>query len=177
MPDTQDVLAFLIQHQHWLPVLAALLAMAETTALVSILIPSTAILVALGGAVAAGVIPFLPLWIGASIGAVIGSTFSWWLGWHYGDDMLRQWPLRKHPTLAERTRAAFAKWGDGAIFAGHFIGPLRPVVFLMSGLSRIGHLRFQAFNLAGALGWAFIMPKSGELGGNALGWLWQTLTL
>ena len=38
------------------------------------------------------------------------SCTSWWLGRHYGDWILRQWPMNKEPELAEKGRGAFAKW-------------------------------------------------------------------
>ena len=45
-------------------------------AFLSIAIPSTAILVGIGALVATGAIDFMPIWLGAALGALIGSTFS-----------------------------------------------------------------------------------------------------
>jgi membrane protein DedA with SNARE-associated domain len=85
--------------------------------------------------------------------------------------------LRGHPELVERGRTAFAKWGPFAIIIGHFFGPLRPVVFLMCGMAAMPFWWFQLFNLAGSIGWAYVVPKTGEVGGLALGWLWTTFGL
>lgn len=168
-----SVIAFVEAHRSWAFWIALVFALAETTPLISILIPSTAILVGVGALVATGGVDLLPIWAGASIGAMIGSCGSWWLGWHYGDRVLRQWPLSKDPQLAERGRAAFAKWGGAALLIGHFFGPLRAVVFLMAGIARMPFSRFIGWNIIGALSWAFVIPKSGEIGGNVLGWLWN----
>ena len=173
--SAEAVIAFLQRHQDWSFPVAMIFAAAETTAFLSLLVPSTAILVAVGGAVAAGAFAFLPIWAGAAIGAVLGSTFSWWLGRRYGVWMLTVWPLRDHPALVERAAESFRTWGGLAVFLGHFIGPLRPVVFLFAGMTRMGFWRFQALNLPGALAWAYAVPKFGEIGGLILAWIWRIL--
>ena len=171
-----QVLAFIEANKEWAAVIAFFFALAETTAFLSIVIPSTAILIGVGAIVATGALDFAPLWVGASLGALVGSTFSWWLGWAYGDWMLTLWPLNKQPQLAQQGKDAFAKWGQLAVIIGHFFGPLRAVVFLLAGMSKIGFLRFQAVNVIGALAWAFVIPKSGEVGGDIVGWFWRLVT-
>lgn len=171
-----NVIAFVEAHRTWAFWIALLFAMAETMPIVSILIPSTAILIGVGALVATGGIDFLPIWAGASVGAIIGSCISWWLGHRYGEWVLQQWPMSKEPQMAERGRQAFEKWGGAALLIGHFFGPLRAIVFLMAGISRMSFRRFIGWNILGAIGWAFIVPKSGEIGGNVLGWLWNLVT-
>ena len=169
------VVGFVGAHRDWAPALVFLLALGETVAFVSILIPSTAILVGVGGLVAAGGLDFAPLWVGASLGALVGSSFSFWLGSRYGPRMLRAWPLNRDPELVERGTSAFARWGGLAVLIGHFFGPLRAVVFLIAGVSAMRLVAFQPANVPGALAWAYLVPKSGEIGGNVIGALWQAL--
>jgi membrane protein DedA with SNARE-associated domain len=128
-----------------------------------------------GGLVATGAVSFWPIWAGGAVGALVGSTFSWWLGWRFGERILRLWPLRNHPELVGRGRAAFARWGPAAIIVGHFFGPLRPVVFLMCGMAPMALHRFTPWNLAGGVAWAGAMPLTGYLGGSLIGWLWGAL--
>ncbi len=167
-----SIIDFIAANRGWAFWIALLFAFGENMALISIIIPSTAILVGVGALVATGSIDFLPLFLGASLGAVLGSTFSWWLGLRYGEAILKLWPLRNHPDLMQRGTEAFAKWGPAAIIIGHFFGPLRPVVFLMCGMARMPFLQFQLYNVAGSLGWAYVVPKFGEVGGLLIGWLW-----
>ena len=63
-----------------------------------------------------------------------------------------------------------------AVLIGHFVGPLRAVVFLIAGMSAMSFLRFQLVNVVGAVAWAFIIPKSGELGGDLAAWFWHYLS-
>lgn len=166
---------FVAANRQWAFWIALVFAMAETTALISIVIPSTAILIGVGALVATGAVSFWPIWAGAAIGAAFGSTFSWWLGLRYGDAILRLWPMRNHPELVGQGRAAFARWGVLAIIIGHFFGPLRSVVFLMCGMAPMPLRRFQPWNLAGCVAWAGAMPLTGLVGGSLIGWLWGAL--
>lgn len=86
------------------------------------------------------------------------------------------WPLRDKPELVEQGRQAFSRWGLVAVLIGHFFGPLRAVVFLLAGMSTMRFWQFQAVNAVGAIAWGFIIPKTGEVGGDLAGWFWQYLS-
>jgi membrane protein DedA with SNARE-associated domain len=169
----ESVISFIEQNQAWFPLIMVLFAAAETTAFLSILIPSTPVLAGVGALAATGALSFTALWIGATIGALIGSTFSYWLGWRYGAAVLKMRPLRDHPEMVEKTQAAFTKFGPVTILIGHFTTIFRPVVFLMAGMSGMTFPRFMFWNTLGCVAWAFIIPKLGEFGGDIIGWIWS----
>lgn len=169
--DTASVTTFLAAHSAIAPFIASAFAAAETTAFLSILVPSTALLVGVGAAVSTGAIAFVPIWLGATIGAIAGSTFSFFLGRVFGDDVLKHRYLTRFQPQIERSRDLFARWGYLAVILGHFLGPLRPVIFLLAGASRMKVMPFLIVNSAAAAAWAFAVPKSGELGGDLLGWI------
>jgi membrane protein DedA with SNARE-associated domain len=168
-----QIIEFVRSNRDWAPLIVFLLALGETTAFVSILIPSTALLVGLGALVAAGALDFAPVFVAAAAGALIGSSFSYWLGWRFGPAIAGMWPLNRDPALLARGNAAFARWGAGAVLIGHFVGPLRAIVFAGAGFSAMRLLAFQRANVPGAVAWAFVVPKSGEIGGDVVGHLWQ----
>ena len=169
----QFFIGWIERHQSWLPLIMLVFAACETTAFLSILIPSTAVLVAVGAMAATGKVEFWPLWAGAAAGALIGSTFSYWLGRRYGAAVLQMRPLRDHPEWVEKTRTAFEKYGPVTILIGHFTTIFRPVVFLMAGMSGMSFPRFAFWNGLGCVAWAFIVPKLGQFGGDLIGWLWS----
>ena len=171
--SAEAMIAFMGRHQEMSFWLALVFAAAETTAFLSLLVPSTAILVGVGATVATGAVPFFPIWAGAALGAVVGSTFSWWLGWRFGARILAMWPLKDHPDLVEQAVGAFRKWGMGAVFIGHFFGPLRPVIFLFAGMMKMSLPLFLVVNVTAAMGWAYVIPKFGEIGGLIFGWIWN----
>lgn len=168
-------LTFVRDNRDWAFWISLLFALGETIAFISILIPSTAVLLGVGALVATGELSLLPIWAGASIGAIIGSHISYWIGWRYGEPMLRVWPLRDHPEMVARGRATFQKWGVIAVIIGHFFGPLRAVVFVMAGISRIPLRLFVPVNILGCLAWAYVTPAFGEVAGHIIGWLWAAL--
>lgn len=170
---TDSFIAFIERNQDWLPLIMLVFAAAETTAFLSILIPSTAVLVAVGALAATGAVAFWPLWAGASLGALIGSGFSYWLGRRYGTTILRMRPLRDHPEMVEKTQAAFTRYGPVTILVGHFTTVFRPVVFLLSGISGMTLPRFLFWNVLGCASWAFLIPKLGQFGGDLIGLVWS----
>ncbi|CAN1519613.1 DedA Uncharacterized membrane-associated protein [Paracoccaceae bacterium] len=170
---TDSFIAFIERNHQWLPLIMLVFAAAETTAFLSILIPSTAVLVAVGALAATGAVSFLPLWAGAATGALIGSSFSYWLGWRYGDSVLAMRPLKDHPEMIGKAQTAFAAYGPVTILIGHFATIFRPVVFLMAGMSGMSLGRFAFWNGLGCVAWAYLIPKLGQFGGDILGWLWS----
>ena len=168
-------ISFVTTHRDWVGPIAFFFAFAETLAFLSIIIPSTAILIGVGAVVATGAIDFLPLWIGGALGSITGSILSYWLGWKFGKPILSVWPMNTYPELVEKGRHAFAKYGIIAVLIGHFFGPLRAVVFIMAGVARMNPVLFLPVNFVAAVLWAFIIPKTGEFGGNALHYLWTMI--
>lgn len=169
----ESFIAFVDRNRDWLPLIMAVFAAAENLAFLSIFIPSTAVLVAIGALVATGAVDFMPLFIGASVGALAGSIISYWLGWRYGAAILAMWPLKNHPEMVEKGKITFNRFGGAALIIGHFTTVFRPVAFLMAGMSRMSVPQFMIWNTIGSLAWAWLIPKLGEYGGDILGWLWS----
>jgi membrane protein DedA with SNARE-associated domain len=168
-----SLLDFVAANKGWAFWIALIFGFTENLAFLSIAIPSTAILVGVGALIATGELTFLPIFLGAALGAFLGATVSWFLGLIYGDRMLAVWPIRDHPDLVEKGKAAFTKWGPAAIILGHFFGPLRPVAFLLCGIALMPFAKFQLYNIVGAVGWAWFVPKVGEVSGVVIGWIWN----
>ncbi len=169
----ESVLTFVRDNRDWAFWIALVFAFGENLAFLSIVIPSTAILLGVGALVASGQLSLFPIWAGASIGALVGSVISYAIGWRYGQVILSLWPLRDHPEFVEKGNAAFRRWGAYAVTIGHFFGPLRAVVFVMAGISRMPVPLFMAVNFIGCLAWAYITPLFGEVAGHIVGWIWS----
>jgi membrane protein DedA with SNARE-associated domain len=168
-----SILAFVRDNREWAFWIALVFAIGENVAFISIVIPSTAILLGVGALVATGELTLMPIFVGASIGAIVGSFLSYFIGWRYGAAILGAWPFRNHPDQVERGNAAFRRWGPIAVFIGHFFGPLRAVVFVMAGISRIPMRFFAPVNIVGCIAWAYMTPLVGEVAGHIVGWIWS----
>ncbi len=161
-------LAFIRAHEAWAPPVVFALAFGESLALVSLVLPATAILLGLGGALGAAGLAFWPVWAAAVAGAAAGDWASFWIGRRYRDDIGAVWPLSRRPDLLRRGHVFFARWGLLGVFLGRFFGPLRSIMPLVAGMCGMPALPFQLANIVSALLWATGVLAPGTL---ALRWL------
>jgi membrane protein DedA with SNARE-associated domain len=148
--------------------LTFLFAFAESIAFVSFLVPATVILVGLGALVGAGAIEFLPVWLAAAAGAVLGDALSYWFGWRFKARVAGLWPLSRSPDLLPRAEAFFKRWGMMGVFLGRFLGPMRATVPLAAGVSAMPLWRFKLATIASAFVWSAVMLAPGAFGASLL---------
>lgn len=164
----ETVLQFIQAQAAWAAPIVFLLAFAESLAFISLLVPATALLLGISAALAAGGIPFWPVWAGAVGGAILGDALSFWCGWHFKERVMLIWPLSKQPGLLERGRRFFLRYGFWGVFVGRFFGPLRAGVPLAAGVCGMHGMLFQLANVSSALIWATLMLAPGTF---AVAWL------
>lgn len=159
-------LAFVEAHKAWTPFLVGVLAFCESLAFLSILVPATVLLVAIGGLIGASGIPFWPVVIGGGIGAALGDWVSYEIGRHFQEDAKTIWPMRRYPEMVAKGEAFCRRFGAWGIVIGRFIGPARAVVPLIAGIFEVARLPFQLANWSSAFVWAFVWlaPGAGLLG-------------
>ena len=162
-----SVVEFVKHNQQWAVPIVFLLALGESLAFISLILPATVILASiaglLGGAQVDKTMAFW-VWFAAGTGGAIGYAISYWVGWWFRDDIEKVWPLRNHPDAVARTRVFFAKWGALAVFLGHFFGPVRAVIPVVAGSLGLGQLKFQIANITSSFLWALgvlILPLYG----------------
>ncbi|HSZ73372.1 MAG TPA: DedA family protein [Rhizomicrobium sp.] len=160
----QSVVAFIGAHSEWTFPIIFITSFGESFVFVSFLFPGTTIMIAAGFLVPDGTVPFMPLVAGAILGAVVGDAISWWLGRRYGRVITNTWPLSRNPELIERGRKFFLRFGAASVFVGRFFGPMRAVIPLVAGITRLPGLQFWTANIASALIWAPAMLVPGILG-------------
>jgi membrane protein DedA with SNARE-associated domain len=158
---TTMLLDFVRAHQGWAPFIVGLLAFAESLAVVSLLVPSTVLLLGIGALIGASGLEFWPIWLGAAVGAILGDWLSYAIGFRYKHAVFRVWPLSSHQNLSERGGQFFTRWGAWGVFLGRFIGPMRAVGPLTAGIFAMPMLLFQTATIASAFVWAFIMLAPG----------------
>lgn len=165
---TDSVIRFIQAEHLWaLPVVFGL-AFGESLVFVSLLLPATVILFAVGGLIGVAGLDFWPIWLAAASGAILGDWLSYALGYHYQYAITRLWPLSRHPELLARGERVFHRWGVVGVFFGRFLGPLRASVPLVAGICRMAPLPFQLANVASGMVWAAGILLPGTLGGRWL---------
>lgn len=136
------------------------MALAESLAIVGVLVPGVVILVGAGTLIGSGVLNFWSSCAWAVAGAVIGDGLSYWLGHHF-EYLTTRFPwFRVHPDHLQRGVKFFERYGDISVAAGRFFGPIRAVVPLVAGLLAMPPRRFYIANILSALVWApaYLLP-------------------
>lgn len=155
------ILDFLRENRGWAPFVVGALAFGESVAVLSLFTPATFILVGIGVLIGTLGLEFWPIWLGASVGAVLGDCVSFEIGRHFQTAAYRLWPLSTHPRLIARGESFFARYGTWGLFVGRFFGPVRAVVPLVAGIFRMPLVLFLTVSLASAFVWAFVLLAPG----------------
>lgn len=167
-----QVVEFIASSQGWAGPLIGLMAFAESMAVIGLIVPFTAIIVASGVLLASGALdPWIILPWGIA-GAALGDAVSYWIGRWLGERVHHVWPFRDDGELLARGHRFFLRWGVLSVCLGRFFGPLRAVVPLVAGMMEMPQARFQVANVASAVVWlpALMLP------GAVAGALFQNVT-
>ena len=157
----QSLLDWITRNPEYAGGVIFLVSLAESLAIVGVLVPGVMILLGTGSLIGAGVLDFWSSCAWAVAGAILGDGLSYALGHHF-DYLAGRWRwFRLHPDHPRRGHEFFEKWGDLSIMLGRFFGPIRAVVPLIAGLMDMPPRRFYAANILSALLWApaYLMPS------------------
>ncbi|MDI3354998.1 VTT domain-containing protein [Pseudomonas sp. UYIF39] len=149
-----SIIEFLTAHPHIAYLAVFLLALSESIPIIGVVVPGTAVILALSTLVPSGVLVVWPLLLAATLGAIAGDGLSFWLGRRYHREILGLWPLKQHPELIQRSEAFFTRHGDKSVFLARFTPGVRAFVPLLAGMLGMTVRRFYAVNIASALTWA-----------------------
>jgi membrane protein DedA with SNARE-associated domain/membrane-associated phospholipid phosphatase len=164
-----DTFLSVIDHHPGLAYTAVfLVSLAESLALVGLLVPGTVIMFGVGAIVAAGSLGLEPVLVLAAAGAIAGDGISYWLGRHYQDALRGIWPFRRYPEMLKKGETFFHRHGGKSILFGRFVGPVRPVIPVVAGMLGMGPGHFALVNVLSAIGWAFAYLLPGFFFGTSL---------
>lgn len=124
------------------------LGLAESTMLVSILVPSSALLLAIGGVHSAAGGEYWSVVLAGAAGAFVGDLCSFAIGRYFKDDIKRWWPLNRHPEWYAGAQIFVARWGAPGVVASKFFGLMRPFVPALAGTAG---MKWPVFMLASAI--------------------------
>ncbi len=149
-----ELLAWIEHNPGYAGVVVFAMSLAESLAIVGVLIPGVVILFGAGTLIGTGILDFWTMCLWAIAGAVIGDGLSYWLGHHF-EYLTQRWRwFRLHPDHLQKGIAFFEQYGDLSVALGRFFGPIRAIVPLVAGLMRMPPGRFFAANVLSALIWA-----------------------
>ena len=157
------ILDIIKAHPEWAMVLIALTAFGESFLFVSLLFPGTAVLVAAGGLIAAGVLDPFQVIAAGILGGILGDAASFWLGQKFGGALPKLWPFRGNPDRIQSGIDFFERYGTIGVFLGRFLGPLRATVPTAAGMMKMPTGRFYLANILSAVVWVPALVLSGDL--------------
>jgi membrane protein DedA with SNARE-associated domain len=143
-------LAFIAAHDEWATLIVALFVLGESIAFLSILLPATAVLLAVGAMVGAGAIPFWDLLFACVAACLLGDAISFAAGRWLGPRARTVWPFTRHPRLLDQGERFFREMGAAGVLVARFFGPLRAVAPLVAGALGMPPLRFAAVSAVSA---------------------------
>jgi membrane protein DedA with SNARE-associated domain len=129
----------------------------------SLLVPSSALFLAIGAAHAAAGGTFWELWLAASLGAIVSDCVTYSLGRVLRHDVARLNYFALHPGALTAGHAVFERWGPLAVLAGKFTGFARPFVPVVAGIATMPVPLFLGASALSSLAWAgaFLAPGYG----------------
>ena len=160
---TQTLVELVSQHPGWAYALIFVVSFGEALFVIGLFVPSTFVLIAAGTLVGAGKLPFLPILVLATAGAVAGDALSFWIGHRYKQGLRSASLLKRYAAVVERGDAFFALHGGKSVFIGRFVPGVKAIVPGVAGMAGMGALRFSVVNVASAVVWAgaHIVPAAG----------------
>ncbi len=150
----QQLLAWVSLHPVWAGGIVFLIAMAESLAILGVLVPGVVMMFGIGALIATGVLEFWPTFAWAASGAIAGDALSFFLGRFYQQQLRGIWPFTRYPEMLDRGVRFFERYGGKSIVFGRFVGPVRAVVPLVAGMMGMRPGRYLIANIGSALAWA-----------------------
>jgi membrane protein DedA with SNARE-associated domain len=161
--SAQAIIDFVKVNQGYAPLVIFLMAMGETIVIVSLFIPSSFLLFAIGGLLAASGVPLMPSLIAGGLGGAIGFSMMYLLTVTFQEKLLNAWPFNKYPDTIAKARVFFEKWGVIGVCFGHFTGPIRVTVPIAAGIIKMPPVPFMIANIVGSAGWIIVFFAPGYL--------------
>jgi membrane protein DedA with SNARE-associated domain len=118
-------------------------------------VPSEIVMPPLGMLVYSGKVSWEGAIIATSIGSLIGSLISYWLGCVGGKPLVMK--VGKYLLVNEEhldlTTRWFGKWGSATVFVCRFIPVVRHLISIPAGIARMNLWKFSLYTLIGATMW------------------------
>lgn len=108
---------------------------------------------------------FWYLFVIVSIGAIIGDVFGYYLGTHYGIDVLKKYGkyVNFNQKKFNKLNKIIKKHPGKTIILGRFNSFTRSIAPFLAGSCRLNFNKFMVYNVIGGLLWAYIWLGAGYL--------------
>ncbi|KTD21734.1 VTT domain-containing protein [Legionella londiniensis] len=156
----QPLSIWLHDNPHWALLITFLISFSESLAIIGSIIPGSVTMTAIGILAGSGVMRIDLTLLAATLGAIVGDTASYALGYKFHHRLIYIWPFSRYPHWLKYGKEYFARHGGKSVLIGRFIGPLRSIIPVIAGMMHMNHWQFLLANVVSAIGWAilYVMP-------------------
>lgn len=153
-------LKFVRENEALVEVTLFCLGFAESLVITSFFVPASVLFLGIAALHGASGGEFLPILLAGTAGAFLGDIATYAIGRRYKDQVRQHWPFRNNPDLLPKASAFFERWGLLGVVVGKFVGPMRPLIPLVSGVVSMPWLTFGIASAVSSLIWsiAFLAP-------------------
>jgi len=144
--------------------------MLTTVPVLGVVVLETPVAVVAGWLSAQGYFPIGPAMFAGTLGGVIGDALGYYAGWFVGMRLLRFPRIQSHQRF-EKAYQFFRQHGGKSLVLARFIGPLRTIVPLTTGILRMPQVAFWMYNVLGAGAWTLVFFPLGYF----FGAHWETI--
>lgn len=163
----EPLTAWLRLHPNWALFIAFFIAFIESLAIIGSIIPGTVVMTAIGILAGSGVMRIDLTFFVAALGAIIGDTVSYALGYTLSTRITQVWPFSRYPRWLEYGQDYFKRHGGKSVLLGRFIGPLRSIIPVIAGTLKMKQVQFLSANVLSGIAWSVVYISPGILVGAA----------
>ncbi|MCH9764179.1 MAG: VTT domain-containing protein [Gammaproteobacteria bacterium] len=163
----EPLTAWLHLHPDGALFIAFFVAFIESLAVIGSIIPGTVVMTAIGILAGSGVMRIDLTLVAAALGAIMGDSISYALGYTFSDRITEMWPFKRYPKWLEYGEEYFERHGGKSVLLGRFIGPLRSIIPVIAGMLKMKQLPFLSANILSGIAWSLVYVTPGILVGAA----------
>lgn len=161
---------FIRQYGAWVYLVLFVIVFSETGLVVLPFLPGDSLLFIAGAFAAAGQMNLALVLVLMSLAAIIGNSVNYLIGRLFGSRV-----LEGHvPVLSrlldrgalQKTHDFYERHGGKTLVLARFVPVVRTFAPFVAGISEMGAVRFQAYNVVGAVAWVLSMALLGYFFGN-----------
>lgn len=153
----------ILAHKEVGGLLVGALVLVECAALIGVVFPATATMMAIGGLIGAKLLDPMVVAPPAIVGAAVGGWLSYRLGRWLGPSVLHRWPLKRYRPTAARARLLFRHHGVSLVLLARFYAPARATVPLVAGVMNMHRRRFYVADALAAVFWVASLLTLGSV--------------
>lgn len=161
---------YAIEYSRYAPLGITLLMMLESNPFTGLLLPGILIMTGLGSLSSTSYLGFSELVIFGSLGAVLGDSIGYWLGYKGLSRLLFKPMSQTHKVQHKKTLELVQRHGANAAFLGRFLWLVHPLVPFMAGTSRVPPLRFYLADIPAVILWVSLYAALGHWGTRFATW-------